>query len=50
MTRAKRGIRMSNDEWKGFMRLLGPEWLRAKVRRELKKEAAAVKAAEQVKL
>lgn len=48
MTREKRSIRMDDEEWDGFMRLLGPEWLRAKVRRELKKEAAGVKAAEQV--
>lgn len=38
MTRAKRDIRMTNEEWDGFKRLLGPEWLRAKVRRELVKE------------
>lgn len=39
MTRAKRDIRMTDEEWEGFKRLLGPEWLRAKVRRELVKEA-----------
>ena len=38
MTRAKRDIRMTDEEWEGFKRLLGPEWLRAKVRRELVKE------------
>lgn len=38
MTRAKRDIRMSDEEWDGFKRLLGPDWLRAKVRRELAKE------------
>lgn len=38
MTRAKRDIRMSDEEWEGFKRLLGPDWLRAKVRRELIKE------------
>lgn len=38
MSRARRTIRMDDEEWAGFMRLLGPEWLRAKVRRELVKE------------
>ena len=38
MTRAKRDIRMSDEEWDGFKRLLGPDWLRDKVRRELVKE------------
>lgn len=38
MTRAKRDIRMSDEEWDGFKRLLGPDWLRARVRRELVKE------------
>ena len=44
MTRAKRDIRMSDEEWDGFKRLLGPDWLRAKVRRELAKEAKQTKA------
>lgn len=38
MSRARRTIRMDDAEWQAFMRLLGPEWLRAKVRRELEKE------------
>lgn len=38
MTRAKRDIRMNDEEWDGFKRLLGPDWLRAKIRRELAKE------------
>lgn len=44
MTRTKRDIRMSDEEWEGFKRLLGPEWLRAKVIRELKKEARQARA------
>lgn len=43
MTRAKRDIRMTDEEWEGFKRLLGPEWLRAKVRRELAKEKRQAK-------
>ena len=38
MSRARRTIRMDDYEWEGFMRLFGPEWLRAKIRRELAKE------------
>jgi hypothetical protein len=34
---------MDDCEWKAFMRLLGPEWLRAKIRRELAKEAKQAK-------
>jgi hypothetical protein len=35
---------MTDDEWEGFKLLLGPEWLRAKVRHELAKEARKTKA------
>lgn len=27
-----RNIRMSDDEWEAFKTLLGPEWLRARIR------------------
>lgn len=27
-----RNIRLSDDEWKDFKDLLGPEWLRARIR------------------
>lgn len=46
MTRAKRDIRMTDEEWSGFKRLFGPEWLRAKIRRELAKEKRQARHAE----
>lgn len=43
MSRARRTIRMDDAEWSGFIRLLGAEWLRARVRRELAKEKRQAK-------
>jgi len=46
MTRAKRDIRMSNEEWEAFKRLLGPTWLRSAINRAIKKDLRQAKAAE----
>lgn len=43
MQRAKRDIRMTDEEWEAFKRLLGPEWLRSKIRSEIGKEARKAK-------
>ncbi|WP_297595402.1 hypothetical protein [Microbacterium sp.] len=46
MIRARRTIRMDDEEWAGFIRLLGTKWLRAKIKRELAKEARQARHAE----
>lgn len=48
MQRERRAIRMSDEEWKSFKELLGPEWLRQQIRKaQLKADSLADKAAAQ---
>lgn len=43
MQRERRAIRMSDEEWEVFKRLLGPEWLRQKIREAQRKEEGSSK-------
>lgn len=38
MERKPRGIRLNDEEWASFMRLLGPEWLRLTIANAVKRE------------
>jgi len=38
MERKPRGIRLNDAEWASFMRLLGPQWLRAQIEKAENRE------------
>ncbi len=38
MQRKPRAIRLNDEEWEGFMKLLGPNWLRSQINKAMKRE------------
>lgn len=38
MIRQRRAIRLSDEEWEAFKRLLGPKWLRSEVNKAIRKD------------
>lgn len=41
MIRQRRAIRLSDEEWEAFKRLLGPKWLRSEVNKAIRKDKRA---------